>query len=411
MIAGPETLRVALVHDWLTGMRGGERVLEALLELFPLAEIFTLIHRPGTVSPQIEARTIHTSFVDNLPFAHDRYRYFLPLFPRAVESFDLDGFDLVISSSHCVAKGARPPLGVPHLCYCHTPMRYVWDQYQAYFGRGRASPPVRVVFQSHIDGSKHLFTPESVVRTQHLLSPDVMMIFDECNEFPCTEEYARESGERTLRWAEQCMTTYDSLGRKSAIGHEQALFGIVQGSIYPKLRERFADATVAMDFPGYAVGGTCMGEDKVDTWRAIESVVGRLPAQKPRYMMGSGPPEDLVDGVTRGIDMFDCVIPTRNARNGSVFTPQGKLTIRNAKFKHDQSPLSPDCPLINRYSKAYVRHLFQANETLGLRIASVTSIDYFLTLMGEMRASIIAGKFADWRAAFLGGPYGKPRRA
>jgi glycosyltransferase involved in cell wall biosynthesis len=144
LIAGPETLRVALVHDWLTGMRGGERVLEALLELFPLAEIFTLIHRPGTVSPQIEARTIHTSFVDNLPFAHDRYRYFLPLFPRAVESFDLDGFDLVISSSHCVAKGARPPLGVPHLCYCHTPMRYVWDQYQAYFGRGRASPPVRV---------------------------------------------------------------------------------------------------------------------------------------------------------------------------------------------------------------------------------------------------------------------------
>ena len=140
---GAESLRVALVHDWLTGMRGGERVLEALLDLFPRAEIFTLIHRPETVSSQIEARTIHTSFVDDLPFAHGPYRYLLPLFPWAVESFDLEGFDLVISSSHCVAKGARPPSGVPHLCYCHTPMRYVWDQYQAYFGPGRASVPVR----------------------------------------------------------------------------------------------------------------------------------------------------------------------------------------------------------------------------------------------------------------------------
>ena len=140
---GTESIRVALVHDWLTGMRGGERVLEALLDLFPRAEIFTLIHRPETVSSQIEARTIHTSFVDDLPFAHGPYRYFLPLFPRAVESFDLEGFDMVISSSHCVAKGARPPSGVPHLCYCHTPMRYVWDQYQTYFGPGRASPPVR----------------------------------------------------------------------------------------------------------------------------------------------------------------------------------------------------------------------------------------------------------------------------
>ena len=140
---GTDRMRVALVHDWLTGMRGGERVLEALIELFPEAEIFTLIHRPESVSRQIESRPIHTSFVDDLPFAHDRYRYLLPLFPRAVESLDLDGFDLVISSSHCVAKGARPPAGVPHVCYCHTPMRYVWDQYQQYFGPGRASPLVR----------------------------------------------------------------------------------------------------------------------------------------------------------------------------------------------------------------------------------------------------------------------------
>lgn len=264
-----------------------------------------------------------------------------------------------------------------------------------------------VLFQSHIDGSKHLFTPESVIRTQHLLGPDVMMVFDECNEFPCTEAYARESGERTLRWAEQCMTAYESFGRKSASGHEQALFGIVQGSIYPKLRKAFADATVAMDFPGYAVGGTCMGEDKADTWIAIESVVERLPTHKPRYMMGSGPPEDLVDGVTRGIDMFDCVVPTRNARNGTVFTPEGRVTIRNAKYKEDLSPLSPNCELISRYSRAYVRHLLQANETLGLRIATACSIDYYLSLMREMREAIVRNQFADWRGAFLGGPYGK----
>ena len=143
LMLGGQSMRVALVHDWLTGMRGGERVLEALLELFPDAEIFTLIHHPGSVSSLIESRTVHTSFVDALPFAHGPYRYLLPLFPRAVESFDLAGFDLVLSSSHCVAKGARPPPDVPHLCYCHTPMRYVWDQYQAYFGPGRASPPVR----------------------------------------------------------------------------------------------------------------------------------------------------------------------------------------------------------------------------------------------------------------------------
>lgn len=264
-----------------------------------------------------------------------------------------------------------------------------------------------VLFQSHIDGSKHLFTPENAIRTQHQLGPDVMMIFDECNEYPCTEAYARESGERTLRWADQAMVAHESYGRKSAAGTEQALFGIVQGSIYPELRKRFADATVAMDFAGYAVGGTCMGEDKTDTWIAIESVVERLPTAKPRYMMGSGPPQDLVDGVSRGIDMFDCVVPTRNARNGTVFTPEGRITIRNAKYKADLARLSSDCDLISRYSRAYVRHLFQASETLGLRIASICSIDYFLNLMRQMRQAIIAGQFADWRAEFNAGPYGR----
>ena len=263
-----------------------------------------------------------------------------------------------------------------------------------------------VVFQSHIDGSRHLFTSESVIRTQHVLGPDVMMMWDECTPYPCTEEEARLSGERTLRWGAACLETYDALDRRSAAGHTQALFGIVQGSIFPGLRERFTDETVAMDFPGYAVGGTCIGENKPETWRAVETVVERLPREKPRYMMGSGPPEDLVDGVTRGIDMFDCVVPTRNARNGTVFTREGRLNIRGARFKDDLSPLDETCPLISRYSRAYVRHLLHTSEVLGLRLATLCSVHYFLQLMRNMRQAIIDQTFDEWLTAFRTGPYG-----
>ena len=263
-----------------------------------------------------------------------------------------------------------------------------------------------VVFQSHIDGSRHLFTSDSVIRTQHSLGPDVMMMWDECTSYPCTEEEARLSGERTLRWGAACLETYDALDRRSAAGHTQALFGIVQGSIYPALRERFTDETVAMNFPGYAVGGTCIGENKPETWRAVEAVVERLPREKPRYMMGSGPPQDLVDGVLRGIDMFDCVVPTRNARNGTVFTREGRLNIRGARFKDDLALLDETCPLISRYSRAYVRHLLHSGEVLGLRLATLCSVHYFLELMRNMRQAIIDQTFGEWLTAFKSGPYG-----
>ena len=261
-----------------------------------------------------------------------------------------------------------------------------------------------VLFQSHIDGSRHMFTPDRVVRIEHAIGADVMMAFDECTSYPCTKTYAQDAGERTLRWAAQCMETYDALGRKSASGHTQALFGIVQGSTYRDLRERFADETVAMGFPGYAVGGTCVGEPKADTWEAVETVVNRLPADAPHYMMGSGPPEDLVDGVMRGIDMFDCVMPTRNARNGTVFTGSGKLTLRNARFARDFAPIDEgcDCYTCRNYTRAYIRHLLHVDEILGLRLATIHSVHFYLQLMREMREAILEGRFGPWRKGFLG---------
>ena len=260
-----------------------------------------------------------------------------------------------------------------------------------------------VLFQSHIDGSRHLFTPGKVIQIEHVLGPDIMMAFDECTPYPCTRAYAQEAGERTLRWAAACMEAYRSLDRRSLAGHAQALFGIVQGSVFQDLRVRFAEETVALGFSGYAVGGTCVGEPKGATWEAVEAVEAHLPADAPRYLMGSGPPGDLVDGVMRGIDMFDCVVPTRNARNGTVFTRQGKLTLRNARFARDFSPIDPACTCYacRNYTRAYIRHLLHTKEILGLRLATIHSLHFFLQLMREMRQAILAGHFASWRLAFL----------
>lgn len=260
-----------------------------------------------------------------------------------------------------------------------------------------------VVFQSHIDGSRHLFTPEKVIEIEHVLGPDIMMVFDECTPYPSTYDYAQKAGERTLRWAQQCMDKYNALDRRSLAGHTQALFGIVQGSTYLDLRARFTAETVAMDFPGYAIGGTCVGEPKEDTWQAIETVVAGLPHNRPHYMMGTGTPEDLVNGVMRGIDMFDCVMPTRNARNGTVFTRHGKLSIRNAKFARDFTPLDEACGCYTcqNYTRAYVRHLHHTKEVLGLRLSTIHNLYFYLHTMQEMRQAIIAGQFGSWRQTFF----------
>ena len=268
-----------------------------------------------------------------------------------------------------------------------------------------------VHFQSHIDGSRHLFTPEKVMEIEHALGADIIMAFDECTAYPCTLDYARASMERTQRWAERCVSRHDELSlntiANTAAGvrpAHPALFGIVQGSVFPELRERSARALAALDLPGYALGGLGVGEPRADMFRMIDATLPHLPAAKPRYLMGVGLPHDLVEAVSAGIDMFDCVIPTRNARNGTLFTRRGRLRIKNAAHAEDLEAIDPDCGCraCRNYHRAYLRHLFQTNEILGLQLATFHNLSFYLGLMRSARRAIVDGDFAVWRDEFLG---------
>ena len=260
-----------------------------------------------------------------------------------------------------------------------------------------------VTFQSHLDGSRHLFTPERVIEIEHLLGADIVMAFDECAPYPCTYDHARAACDRTLDWAERCLERYRALDGRSASGEPQALFGIVQGSVHRDLREQCADRLVAMDLPGYAVGGLSVGEPKSVMWKMVDAAIPRLPEEKPRYLMGVGHPEDLIEGVARGVDMFDCVIPTRNARNGTVFTRNGRLVVKNAVYARDFDPIDPECTCYTcrNYTRAYLRHLFQTGEILALRLATLHSVHFFLWLMRQIRGAILDGTFDRWRQEFL----------
>jgi queuine tRNA-ribosyltransferase len=260
-----------------------------------------------------------------------------------------------------------------------------------------------VTFRSHIDGSVHRFTPERVIEIEQTIGADVIMMFDECTAHPCTYDYARVAGERTLRWGARCLDAFSASAGRSSTGREQVLFGIVQGSTYSDLRARFADETVAMGFWGFAVGGTGMGEPGAATWQAVETVVERLPEASPHYLMGHGTPKDLVEGVSRGIDMFDCVIPTRNARNGTAFTRWGRMNLRNAKYARDLAPIDAGCACYacRNYSRAYLRHLVHTKEILGLRLLTLHSLHFYLSTMREMRTAILEGRFTSWKDTFL----------
>ncbi len=257
-----------------------------------------------------------------------------------------------------------------------------------------------VSFQSHFDGSYHLLTPERAVEIQHALGADIIMVFDECTSYPCSYEQAKGSSEMTLRWAQRSIQRHRSLVEES--GKRQALFGIVQGSVYPDLRVKSAERLMELDLPGYAIGGLAVGEPKAKLWEIVDCTAELLPADRPRYLMGIGHPADLVEGVARGVDMFDCVIPTRNARNGTIFTRKGKMVLKNAQYAHDFSPIDPQCPCATcrRYCRAYIRHLFQTGEILALRLATFHSLYFFLETMRQMRQSIIEGTFSEWRAEF-----------
>ena len=250
-----------------------------------------------------------------------------------------------------------------------------------------------VTFQSHIDGSTHYLTPERVTRLQNLLGSDIAMVLDQCPPYPSSREEMREAVERTSRWAWRC--------RQAHLRSDQALFAIVQGGVYPDLREMSARELVAMDFPGYAIGGLSVGEPKEEMYRTLEVTVPHLSAKKPRYLMGVGSPDALLEGVRRGIDLFDCVLPTRIARNGRVMTAGGYLTIRNAVYAADMSPLdrSCGCPVCRNYSRAYIRHLLNAGEVLGLRLTTYHNLYFLAQLMREIREALRQGNFARYYEA------------
>ena len=251
-----------------------------------------------------------------------------------------------------------------------------------------------VAFRSHHDGSKQFLSPEKSMEIQMALGSDIAMAFDECTPYPADYEYACRSMRLTTRWAKRCQAVHNR--------EDQALFGIVQGGMYADLRQESAEQLVAMDFPGYAIGGLSVGEPKPLMYEVLEQTVPLLPQNKARYLMGVGTPDCLVEGVARGIDMFDCVFPTRVARNGTAITSQGRVVIRNAAYIEDFTPLDPecDCYTCRNYSRAYLRHLIRCDEIFGLRLMSLHNLHYLIKLMHQIRDSIIEGNYPEFRKLF-----------
>lgn len=252
-----------------------------------------------------------------------------------------------------------------------------------------------VYFNSHLDGSRHFLTPEKVMDIEQKLGADIAMCFDECSPYPCSYEEAQKAVERTTRWAERCKLSHS---RK-----DQALFGIIQGNVFADLRELSARQISSMDFPGYAIGGLSVGEPKDLMYKTLDLTHNLLPTDKPRYLMGVGAPEDLVEGVKRGVDMFDCVLPTRIARHGTAFTHHGKLVVRNASYAEDFSPIDAecDCYVCQNYSRAYIRHLIKANEILAHRLLSYHNVYFLVKLMSEIRTAISEGQFDKFYQNFF----------
>jgi queuine tRNA-ribosyltransferase len=258
-----------------------------------------------------------------------------------------------------------------------------------------------VRFQSHLDGSFHFFTPESVVEIQRNLGSDIMMALDECTTYPCMLDQAIESNKITLNWAQRSLNAF--LDSNPLYGYEQTLFAIIQGSTYEEVRRQSATALVEMDFPGYAIGGLSVGEPKQAMFEMTKVCTEILPENKPRYLMGVGKPEDLVEAIGLGIDMFDCVMPTRNGRKGTVFTRDGPLVVKNATYKENFTPIDPECQCYTcrHFTRAYIRHLFKAEEILGMRLASLHNLYFYLEIMYQARMAIQQDRYQSWKKRFL----------
>lgn len=251
-----------------------------------------------------------------------------------------------------------------------------------------------VTFQSHIDGSTHFITPETAIEIEEALGADIIMAFDQCVALPASRGAILEGVQRTTSWAKRCQA--------SRRRNDQALFGIVQGGLEADLRRQSAQELVALDFEGYAIGGLSVGESKTDMYTMLDVTVPELPDAKPRYLMGVGLPEDLIEGVARGVDLFDCVVPSRHGRTGWLFTGFGRVSIKQAQFKRDERPIDPDCgcPVCKRYSRAYLHHLFNVKEMLGSRLNTIHNLWYFADLMQRVRSSIERGTFLTMREEF-----------
>ncbi|MDR0866369.1 MAG: tRNA guanosine(34) transglycosylase Tgt [Candidatus Symbiothrix sp.] len=257
------------------------------------------------------------------------------------------------------------------------------------------------VFHSHIDGSKHLFTPEKVMDIQRSIGADIIMAFDECTPGDADYEYAKKSLGLTERWLERCLKRFNET--ESKYGYSQSLFPIVQGCVYPDLRKRAAENVAAKGADGNAIGGLAVGEPTEKMYEMIELVNAILPEDKPRYLMGVGTPANLLEGIERGVDMFDCIMPTRNGRNGQLFTKEGIMNMRNKKWEADFSPIETEGASVvdQLYSKAYLRHLFMVDEILALQIASIHNLAFYLWLVKEARKHIIAGDFVSWKSSMI----------
>jgi queuine tRNA-ribosyltransferase len=257
-----------------------------------------------------------------------------------------------------------------------------------------------VEFRSHLDGSTHFFSPSKVIEIERSIGSDIMMPLDECTPYPCEYEYAKRSKELTSAWAELNKKAFDET--TPLYGHEQYLFGIIQGSVYKDLRESSAKDLVKLNFDGYAIGGLAVGEPTETMYDLVNFTTDFMPENKPRYLMGVGRPENILEAIARGIDMFDCVMPTRNARNAYLFTSRGIVSMRNAAYKDDHSTLDPecDCYTCKNFSRAYLRHLFNAKEILALELATIHNLKFYLNLVREARKRILDGSFTEWKDNF-----------
>ncbi len=258
-----------------------------------------------------------------------------------------------------------------------------------------------VEFKSHLDGSKHFFSPEKVIKIQRSIGSDFMMPLDECTPFPCEYDYAKKSQELTSKWAVLNKEAFEKT--EPLYGHKQYLFGIIQGSFYKDLREKSAADLIALNFDAYAIGGLAVGEPMEQMYELVDFTTDLMPVEKPRYLMGVGRPENILEAIERGVDMFDCVMPTRNARNAYLFTSIGVVSMRNAGYKEDFTPLDPNCSCYTcqNFTKSYLRHLFNAKEILAYELASIHNLTFYLDLVRQAREKIKEGTFSEWKKEII----------